>query len=424
MNGLRFLLYRTGVKAYETAIRLAAPFHAKARLWRLGRQNWAGRLRAACAGKGPWIWMHAASLGEFEQGRPLLEAIRQHWPQHRILLTFYSPSGYEPRKQTPLADHVCYLPPGGRAAAEKFVDIVQPLSVLWVKYELWLDLLTVLQRRRIPLRLVSASMKADSPFLKGLLSPLYRETLGNFEAIFTQDEQTASLLRSHTRCPRIRCTGDTRYDRVAAGAEGWAPIPEVSAWTGSRFCIVAGSTWPAGERLLLEAFDLLNDPDICLIIAPHDIHPAHISRQLNQRPGISYRFSDGAPFPKEARILWIDNIGMLSRLYGHAHCAYVGGGERGALHNILEAAALGCPLAFGPRYHDKPEAVSLLAEGGATVLSSAREMADWIQKWREQPELRVQLSAANRAWVLRQRGATAAILAAGLSDELDAKAAL
>lgn len=407
---MRFL-YHLGIHAYGLGLQLAAPFHPKARKWKHGRKGWQAELRAKVDSAHPWIWFHCASLGEFEQGRNLLEAIKARYPRYRILVTFFSPSGYEVRKHYAQADHVCYLPLDTVANARAFLQVVQPRWGVFVKYELWLNVLQEASRRGIPMLLVSARMGAGSPFFKSALAPMYRQAFRDMKAIFTQDKSTAQLLRAFSGGENVMESSDTRYDRVHANRVEFRPLPEIERFLNGRMCIVAGSTWPVGEQALMKTvLPLLEAHDACLILAPHEIHPRRIQAWIDQHPGQSLRFSRLNSLHSAHRILWIDNVGILSKLYHYADLAYVGGGWKTGLHNVLEAAVFGCPIVIGPDYEKFPEAWDLIEAGGAFSVGSEAELGQTIQRLMEDKALRERVRAVNTRFVLDRIGATEQIL--------------
>ncbi|MDB4285944.1 3-deoxy-D-manno-octulosonic acid transferase [bacterium] len=406
-------LYQLGVKLYYFALLLASPFHPKARQWIAGRKGWEKSLRKAVEknkGEEAWIWFHAASLGEFEQGRNLIEAIKTQYPHYRILLSFFSPSGYEVRKNYQFADHVTYLPVDTVQNAKKFLDILNPTLIFFIKYELWLNFLAEVRNRKISAILVSASVDRRSKFLTSPLAPQYKKAFGSFAAIFTQDTETVDLLGNFTGHPTIISSSDTRYDRVFANKQEFLALPEISTFKGGRFCLMGGSVWPPGEALLFEVFESLKDKDICMILAPHEIEQGRIQQYVDRYPDISLRYSEKEKMNATHRILWIDNIGMLSRLYHYADVAYIGGGFRGKLHNVLEAVAFGCPVFWGPKDENRPEAALLKDSGGGWSIETGDEMVEQMKPWMKTQSDLLDIHAANQRFVEERKGATDQIL--------------
>lgn len=397
---------------YQLGLRLAAMANPKARLWVNGRRNWAEGLRKAISSeKTPLVWMHCASLGEFEQGRPLLEFIRNNYPGYRILVSFFSPSGYEIRKGYTGADIVCYLPMDGAKAAKKFIDIVEPDLVLWIRYEFWYHYLNQLKARNVPVILVSALFRGSEPFFRWY-GHLHRYMLGCFTQVFLQNNESSGQLSGIGFTTAI-VSGDTRYDRVSAIAAQFRPLPEIEQFIAGLPTLVAGSTWPEDEEEL-DHFANTN-LNARFIIAPHEIGETHL-REIEQLFKYSIRYSNwvkaGSGHSPEVppNTLIIDNIGMLSKLYHYATIAYIGGGfGDDGLHNILEAAVYGVPVVHGPVYEKFPEAVALLAEGGSFAVDNALELEEICSDLlRQEQNYQVAARAAAR-FVQDRKGATATI---------------
>ncbi|WP_243647764.1 3-deoxy-D-manno-octulosonic acid transferase [Flaviaesturariibacter flavus] len=368
------LIYVVFIRLYALAIRIAARFNGKARAWVEGRRNWHQHLQKALAGSGaPVIWMHSASAGEFEQGKPVLEALRQQYPQHRILVTFFSPSGYEVGVKYKGADIVTYLPLDTAANAERFVDTVRPALVVFVKYDYWYYHLNAVCRSGTPLLLVSAIFQPRQAFFKWY-GGVHRRMLTFFTWLFVQDEASVQLLQSIgvTKCS---AAGDTRFDRVAHITSNPAPLPPIEDFVkGDLPVLVAGSTWAEDEELL----NALGD-DLKLVIVPHEIDDAHIrqlTERFSKRVTLTYTglLHEGCA-PPSLRVVIINNFGMLSRLYRYAHITYIGGGfNKSGIHNTLEAAAWGKPVLFGPNYQKFREAKGLIGCGAARSVSNAEEL--------------------------------------------------
>ncbi|HMX41843.1 MAG TPA: glycosyltransferase N-terminal domain-containing protein, partial [Saprospiraceae bacterium] len=333
-------LYTLAIWLYTAGIHVAAPFHKKAAQWVAGRRPGQpspalppGALRPVCT-----LWLHAASLGEFEQGRPLLEAVRQRHPDWRILLSFFSPSGYEMRKHYPHADWVGYLPPDLPASVEAFLEEAKPNVAVFVKYEFWANYLFALRERSIPTLLVSALFRPDQPFFRWYGS-LWRQMLRAYTHLFVQDRASADLLLS-VGVSSVTVAGDTRVDRVLQIAQQAAPDALVADFVGqdSPFVLVAGSTWEADEDLIAEALkQWAGRQQVRLIIAPHDPAEAHVSRIEGLFAGsLRYSRAKAAAAAASATCLIIDNVGLLNTLYRYGSAAYIGGGHGKGIHNTLE----------------------------------------------------------------------------------------
>lgn len=365
------------------------------------------RVRRAVSEKpGPWLWLHAASLGEFEQGRPLVEKIRKEHPEYRWLITFFSPSGYEVRKDWQGADCVAYLPFDNKQSMQELVELVQPETVFIVKYELWLNWLSVLRERNIPALLVAASMQADSGYFRWPLRNAYRSALSGLTAIFTQDEETARLLESFSGAHNIHRSGDPRYDRTKATRDHFEPVSDLEPWINGRFCLMGGSTWPEDEKLLFAAYDELQKEErkVCMVLAPHELDDGRMASREAKYPGRIRRWTAGKP--EGGDILWIDTIGMLSRLYHYADVAYIGGGFRKGLHNILEAVAFGCPVAFGPQHANRPEAVQVIDKAEGFEVSDSTSLTDYLLSFLLNSEKAMQARKINQDFVNNRTGAT------------------
>ncbi|MBF9220752.1 3-deoxy-D-manno-octulosonic acid transferase [Hymenobacter ruricola] len=406
-------LYNIGLGLYGLLLRLLAPFVPKAAAWVNGRRGLLAHIRQTLgADAAPRVWFHCASLGEFEQGRPLLEAYRKAHPDTKLVLTFFSPSGYEIRKNWPGADYIFYLPLDTRGNARAFLDAVQPRLVVFVKYEFWYHFLTEAHRRGIPAVVVSAIFRPEQVFFKPWGS-FFRRILTRFAHIFTQNDTSAALLRQHG-IGRVSVAGDTRFDTVVATAAA-APrsLPVVEAFVADGVpVLVAGSLWPADLPTLAP---LLHNHAgrLRTIVATHEIDEPTLLAVENAFPDEVVRYSQARPESiAQARILLIDNIGLLSQLYRFGHYAYIGGAFGKGLHNTLEAAAFGLPLFFGPNYQRFQEAVDLAKLGLAFPVENAAELAaKFAPLWKSEKH-RLSLQDQLLDYVHGQAGATRTIMAA------------
>ncbi|MBI3512402.1 MAG: 3-deoxy-D-manno-octulosonic acid transferase [Bacteroidetes bacterium] len=402
---------------YGIAIRIAALFNEKARLWASGRKSLFSELeKKFSANVRPVAWFHCASLGEFEQGRPLMENFRKKFPDHLILLTFFSPSGYEIRKKYDGADVVSYLPLDTQRKAERFIRIVNPSLVVFIKYEFWLNFLSVLRRKKIKHYLVSAIFRNDQVFFKWY-GNIFREALRGFSHVFTQEKKSVELLNS-IHVSQLTVAGDTRFDRVVSIAEVFKEIPLAENFSGpSKKVLVAGSTWPADEEKLFPAIKNLLHSGWKMIIAPHETGKDHIdSIEMNLvKNGVAenemIRFSNADEKNISGKkILVIDNVGMLSSLYHYGKIAYVGGGFGKSIHNILEAAVYGMPVIFGP-YHEKfHEAISLLESGGAFCVNDISDLKKLFEKLAGDEYFLTSSSLIAKEYVEKNKGATVKII--------------
>lgn len=332
-------------------------------------KGWQGLLKKIEAAIKPGekiIWIHCASLGEFEQGRPVIEKLYALQKGHKILITFFSSSGYEVQKNYPLAEWVFYLPPDGYRNAKKFVETVNPSLVIFVKYEFWYYYLKEVSKRSIPLLLISAYFRKNMLFFKWY-GKLYRNLLAEFDHLFVQNKESKQLLDNIGLSHKCSISGDTRFDRVIEIAEKGDDIPYIKEFIGEKKAIIAGSTWPEDEEVLQKTFFRLHNMDLKLIIAPHEISNKHINDIKKIFPGCALysKIDDASSSFQSARVLIIDSIGLLSRLYKYAFVAYVGGGLRpSGIHNVLEAAVYNKVVFFGPYFQKFAEAAGLVYSGG------------------------------------------------------------
>ena len=352
-----------------------------------------------------WIWFHAASLGEFEQGRPVIEAIKQRHPQFKVSLTFFSPSGYEIRKNYPLADEVLYLPIDTPRNAKEWVQRHQFVAAFFIKYEFWFNYMRALDKAGIPLFYISLILKPDSYFFRTYGS-WFRKQLKTVHHFFVQDETTAELLKQYGM-ENVTVCGDTRFDRVATIAKQAKPFPEIERFIGGRKCIIAGSTWPPDEKLLLSFYPKLPD-DYCLIIAPHDISEAHVTQIKAMFPE-GQCYTDMNP-EKPSKVLIVNTIGILSQLYQYARFVYIGGGFGVNIHNIQEPVTFGCPVVFGPKYESFKEAVDLVALQGAFSVKNAAELEAVFTRLLTDEKFYKSTSATCLNYLKSQLGATEIIV--------------
>lgn len=357
-------LYNISIFAYSQLIRFFSLFDEKAKLFVKGRKDWEQKLKSPVDENSRNLWVHCASLGEFEQGRPLIEALKKQFPEFKIVLTFFSPSGYEIRKNYELADMVAYLPLDTKGNAKRFLDIVQPEKAFFVKYEFWHHYISELRNRKIPLFAFSAIFRENQQFFKSTpWGKWYRKMLFKFEHIFVQNEKSAELL-SNIGLTNFTVSGDTRFDRVATIAKSSRELPVVEKFKGNSLLIVAGSTWKPDEELLAKFIN--QSSGIKFIIAPHEVSAANINRlqQMLIKPALLFSKLQHSKI-EAVDVLIIDSIGILSSVYRYGNIAYIGGGFGVGIHNILEAATFGLPVIFGPNYKKFKEATDLVFAGGA-----------------------------------------------------------
>ncbi len=405
------LLYKIFLWLYRAAIAVSSLWNKKAAAWQQGRRGQWQRLKTTIPTPQPGqirYWVHCASLGEFEQGRPVIEALKARDPNCIILLSFFSPSGYEPMKNYPLADAVCYLPMDGSRSASRFLDLLQPTQALFVKYEFWHFYLSALSHRKIPTILVSGIFREGQPFF-AWWGHFFRKMLHRFDLLSLQDEDSLALLHAQGIAEKAIVTGDTRYDRVAAIAAEAIEIPLIEDFRGSNQLLIAGSTWPYDEHLLLSYLSHMPH-DWKLVLAPHEIAPAHLAA-IREAFGAECVFYSAYQKGMNARVLVIDNIGMLSSLYRYGTVAYVGGGfNRGGIHNVLEPAVFGIPVLIGPNYEKFREAVLLVRHGLAFPVQDESSFCRQMEMLSADASLREKLCADIHRQMKEQTGATAKIL--------------
>ena len=409
------LFYQIFLWAYPLAARILSFFNGKAKKWISGRTEIFTSIEQAIReNKRPVIWMHCASLGEFEQGRPLLEALKMSYPGHFILLSFFSPSGYEVQKNYEGANHICYLPMDGAKNAKQFYNIVRPCLVLFVKYEFWYYYSLEAANRKIPMLLVSGIFRESQVFFQ-FYGGFYRKLLSHFSHLFVQEQNSLDLLLKIGLGKKSSISGDTRFDRVISIVQQFEPIPAIEHFCKGKNVLVAGSTW-AEDDAELNHF-LHSNATILAIIAPHEIIEERLEQCLKWYPN-ALLFSTylqqllEGNAPEDAQVLIIDNYGMLTRLYYYATLCLVGGGFGGlGVHNVLEAAVYGKPVLIGPIYDKYLEAVDLVENGGCISVENALELeAKMVELLLEDSSVYLDASKATKDYVYSKAGATNCII--------------
>ncbi|MBL4678541.1 MAG: 3-deoxy-D-manno-octulosonic acid transferase [Mucilaginibacter sp.] len=393
--------YNIGISLYSWIVRLVSLFSNKAKLWVNGRRNQEIKQLGSC------IWFHFASLGEFEQGRPVLERMRKLYPDEKFIVTFFSPSGYEIRKNTPLADAVYYLPVDTAANARQFVSSLSPRMAIFTKYEYWYHFFNELHKQHIPLYVISSIFRPGQVFFKWYGS-LHRKMLKMVTWFFVQDADSKHLLHD-VGITNVTISGDTRFDRVWANAQQPKALPEIQQFKSGQKLFIAGSTWPQDEALIAEL--IKQHPDWKFIIAPHEIGTDKIDGLMGLVPKEnSIRFSQISNLQSLTSNLIIDNIGMLSSLYQYADIAYIGGGFGAGIHNTLEAAAFGMPVIFGPKYQKFKEARDLVELKGGFSINRQEELNCIAGKLMDDEQARHVSAVIAKSYVEQNVGATDAIL--------------
>lgn len=398
-----FALYNIGIRLYYLIIWLASFFNQKAKLWISGRQNQVF-IRYTNS-----IWFHFASLGEFEQGRPVLEQMKITYPDQPIVITFFSPSGYEVRKNTPLADAVYYLPLDTPGNASRFIEAINPSIAVFTKYEYWYYFFAQLYKRRIPLYIISGIFRDGQVFFKWY-GGMHRKMLKYVRHFFLQDEASHQLLAG-LGINNTTVSGDTRFDRVWANAATPKQLPEIAQFIGGSKTMICGSTWPEDEKLLAELID--SYPDWKFIFAPHELSMDKINRLAELLPpdsSIKYSALALADNGNSYQCLIIDNMGMLSSLYQYGNIAYIGGGFGVGIHNTLEAAAFGIPVIFGPNYAKFNEAKALISIEAGFSISNEAELKAIVERLTTDADYYATSCKKARQYVDMQKGATQKIV--------------
>lgn len=406
-------MYSLIIHLYSLIIELIAPFHKKARTMRLGQWRTNQILRSQIQPGEKYIWFHAASLGEFEQGRPMMEKIKAQYPQYKILLTFFSPSGYEVRKNYAGADVICYLPFDTPYRVNKFLKLAHPVAAVFIKYEFWGNYLAALKKRNIPVYIISAIFRPDLLFFQWFGAP-YRKMLHHFTHLYVQDERSKELLAEYG-IHNVTVTGDTRFDRVQEVRNQAKDLPLIDKFVHNEkgeklLTLVAGSSWPQDEQVIIPYFN--KQERIKLIIAPHEIHQSHLVSiaALLERPFIRLSEVRSEKDLEGKDCLIIDSFGLLSSIYRYGEMAYIGGGFGVGIHNTVEAAVYGIPVLFGPNHKKFKEAKDLIAVGGGFCIHSMAEFEDKMNEFITQPEVMQAAGKAAGNFVASQVGATDKIL--------------
>lgn len=348
------------------------------------------------------VWMHCASLGEYEQGLPVIQGLKASNPDYFYLITFFSPSGYEVRNAHGVADLTTYLPWDTKKEVRRFVSRVNPKMALFVKYEFWPNMIAELHNVNVPLYLIAGQFRAQQAFFKPWGSS-YRKLLKEFKHLFIQNEQSLNLLHQ-IGISQVSISGDTRYDRVGATK---TPLPFMETFVGNRKCIVAGSTWPEDEAVLFDAIEQTPN-DWCWLIAPHEINEEKIKVLMPKLPQGSLRYTQTNESERQdCQVLVLDTVGMLSRCYAYGSIAYVGGGMgTSGLHNILEPASEGIPIVIGKNYQKFPEAKALIKLGGVISISAADDCKKQLTELMQNDALRTEKGKENAVFVRQNQGAT------------------
>ncbi|TXG38435.1 3-deoxy-D-manno-octulosonic acid transferase [Seonamhaeicola maritimus] len=403
-------LYNIGINLTQFGLKCLAPFNNKIDLGVKGRSETFHVLKSKLSTTDKTIWFHCASLGEYEQGLPVFKEIREHYQDHKIVLSFFSPSGYEIRKNTPIADIIIYLPIDTKSNAKHFLDIVNPELTVFVKYDIWPNFLKELKRRSLRAILISASFRDNQSYFKFYGKQL-KEALFSFEHIFTQNETSKTLL-STINYNSVTISGDTRFDRVFSQLQQDNTLDFIADFKDNKLCIVAGSTWPEGEELLIDFINSVVSKDVKFIIAPHNIKPNQIKNLKDALKVETVLFSEKENRDlKKAQVFIVDTIGILSKIYNYADIAYVGGavGNTG-LHNTLEPATFGIPIIIGNNHNKFPEARAMIDLRGMFSISNKEDFTIILKKLINESDFRRESGSKNLKYVQDNRGAVIQIL--------------
>lgn len=410
------LIYNCIVTIYKWGIYLASFFNKKAKLWVDGRKDIFKKLKSQISDNQSIVWFHCASLGEFEQGRPLIEKIKKEQPHLKILLTFYSPSGFEIRKNYEHADYIFYLPPDSKKNAKQFLEIVDPQVVVFVKYEFWYHYLHQLHLQKIPTFLVAAHFRKDQIFFKPY-GGFYKKILTFFDHIFLQNQNSKTILLQNGFFEKnITLAGDPRIDRVLQIQKNAKSFSLIEAFKGTSNILIGGSTWTPDEDILIPWIHQQTDFRWKFIIAPHDISEAHLEEIEKKIKVNMIRFSKANAINiTAAKVLLIDNIGMLSSLYHYGKIAFIGGGFGTGIHNTLEPIAFGLPVIFGKKYQKFEEAKYLVQEGGGFAISNYSEF-EKVMKKMDDLTFYNNTSTKAKNYILENHGATEKIFDSIFND--------
>ncbi len=399
---LRFL-YNILINVAWFGLKVIAFFNGKIKLFVQGRKKTFSILKAKLNENDQTIWMHVASLGEFEQGLPILERLRSKYPEHELVLSFFSPSGYEVKKDTSAADVVVYLPMDSNAKVKRLLDLVNPKLAIFVKYEVWPNYLYHLKKRNIPTILVSAIFSDRQIYFKSI-GGFMRKSLRKFDHYFVQDDKSKKLLES-IGIKNSSIGGDTRLDRVSEILKRNNQLDFMDRFKNNQLCLVAGSTWPEDEKILINYINTATEK-VKFVIAPHEIKSAHIDKIASalEKPAVRYSELDNQNL-KETDVLIVDTIGLLTKIYSYANVAYVGGGFATGLHNTMEPAVFGIPIIIGPQFGGFKEAEDLVNEGGIIPISSQDSFDNLMNDLLNKPISIKNIGAINADYINANKGA-------------------
>lgn len=408
MNRIYIFLYDLAIQIYYLGIHISSPFNSKAKQWLVGRKGLLNDIKNTININDKIIWIHCSSVGEFEQGRPVIERLKTEYENLKILVTFFSPSGYAQRNKITDANYIFYLPLDTKKNANEFIRIINPQLVIFVKYEFWFHFLNETSKKNIPALLISGIFRKNQLFFKWYGFP-FLSLLKSFSKIFLQDNNSLILLEKYNLSNTV-ISSDTRFDRVLKVKNNAKTFIDIEKFCGDNKIIIAGSTWPEDEKILIQTIQYLKNSDLKWIIAPHEISEKHISALLNSLGEKAIRYSQLSNSKINKQFLVIDNIGMLNSIYRYATIAYIGGGFGKGIHNILESTVFGVPVLFGPNYEKFREAIDLIDQQICFSINNSNQLSIYINHLLNDNKLYDNCSTGCSAYVENNSGATEQIM--------------
>ena len=405
-----FFLYNQIVFIAGFLLKIVALFSPKMALFVKGRKDVFKTLEAKIQANDKSIWFHAASLGEYEQGLPVIEKIKEKYPSHKIIVTFFSPSGYEVRKNNTVANCTVYLPLDTQKNAKQFIELTNPELVFFIKYEYWPNYLNELKKRNIKTYLISGILRENQAFFKWY-GGFYRKSLDAFDFFFVQNESSKQLLQSLSH-QNVLVSGDTRFDRVSTILEKNNTLDFIAEFKDNKITVVVGSSWPKDEEIIAQYINQYSNENVKFIIAPHNIKAEQIAnlKTLITKPTALFSEKENQSL-SDQQVFIIDTIGILTKIYSYADIAYVGGGfGNPGIHNILEPATFGIPIVIGPNYSHFAEATALVKLEGCVSIANNKDLLETFDDLIYKPDIRFQKGAICRQFVQQNKGATAIIL--------------
>lgn len=405
-----YFIYNILILVVSFVLKLIALFNKKINLFVEGRKETFPKLLETIQHDDTVIWMHCASLGEFEQGRPIIEKLKIQYPTHKLLLTFFSPSGYEVRKNYEIADVICYLPLDSKKYAKKFLKIVHPKLAIFVKYEFWPNMLNELKTQHIETILVSGIFRKKQAFFKWY-GGWMRKSLAAFSHFFVQDEGSEQLLQQ-IGFKNVTLSGDTRFDRVYEITQQNNELDFIAEFKNEQYTLVAGSTWKEDEELLVSYINNYASEEEKFIIAPHNINSKDIDELKKSISKKTVLFSEkSGENLKDYQVFIIDTVGILTKVYSYAAVAYVGGGyTKSGIHNVLEPATFGVPIIIGPNYYKFNEAIDLVENKACFVVDNSQKLSVLLNEFYKEKQIREQAGSNAYNYVVNKTGATSKIL--------------